>query len=193
MTSELSEPPIKAAIWLTSRCRMVAEKRYRTYENVSHLLLSWLSLSVIAWAVIRGSQSSSVILDTYTAVLSVFVFAFSIITFGFRFGETATLHRECYLRLQKLHDSEVDAEKLTSLYHEILSAYSNHADSDFESLVLEKTLLNHRRVWGKDGREINWTTSMLIKSILRATIFWLTTAAFFLLGLVPYLLIFKTL
>jgi len=133
------------------------------------------------------------VLDTYTAVLSVFVFAFSIITFGFRFGETATLHRECYLRLQKLHDEKIDAEKLTSQYHEILSAYSNHNDRDYESLVIERTLLNGRKVWGKDGREINWTGSMLVKLVLRTTAFWLITVAFLLLGSVPYLLIFKKL
>ena len=191
MTDGSSEPPIKAAIWLTSHSRMIAEKRYRTYDTVSHLLLSWLSLSVIAWAVVRSSQASSVVLDTYTAVLSVFVFAFSIITFGFRFGETATLHRECYLRLQKLHDRAVDAETLTSQYHEILGAYSNHNDCDFESLVLEKTLLNRRKMWGKDGQEINWTFSMLGTFVLRKIAFWLIAVAFFLLGSVPYFLIFK--
>jgi hypothetical protein len=193
MATESSELPIQTAIWVTCHSRMIAEKRYRLYDNISHLLLSWLSLSVIAWVVIRGSQSPSAALDTYTAVLSVFVFAISIIVFGFRFGETATLHRECYLRLQKLYDSEPDAELLTGKYHEILGAYSNHADKDFEALVIEKTLLHHRKMWGKDGEQINWTSSMLVKFVLRATTFWLLTIILFLLGLMPYLLVFKLL
>jgi len=170
---------------------MIAEKRYRAYENVSNLLLSWLSLSVLAWAVVRNSQSPSVILDTYTAILSVFVFAFSIITFGFRFGETATLHRECYLRLQKLYDCESSSETLNSQYHEILAGYGNHDSRDYEALVIDRTLLNSRKLWGKDGREVTWSAAMLVKWVARVVVFWLVAAIIFAIGLGPYLLIFR--
>lgn len=123
MTNGSSKTGIKAAIWLTCHSRMFAEKRYRSYTYISHLLLSWLALGVIAWAVVHTLQTSDALLDTYSAILSVLVFALSIIVFGFRFGETATLHRECYLRLQKLHDSESDTARLIHEYHEILGAY----------------------------------------------------------------------
>lgn len=191
MTDTSVKSPIKSAIWLTCHSRMVAEKRYRRYENISHLLLSWLSLSVIAWAVVRNSQHPSLLLDTYTAVLSVLVFALSIITFGFRFGEVAASHRECYLRLQKLHDCETNPSTLAAEYHEILGAYGNHSDRDFETLILERTLFGHRRVQGKDGQQIPWTGVMLMKATFRVVTFWLIVSIFFALGLVPYYLIFK--
>jgi len=119
MTTDLFERT-KNSIWITSHCRMIAEKRYRTYDTVSSFLLSWLSLSVLAWAVVHTTTTADPFLDTYTALISVFVFAFSIITFGFRFGETSVLYRECYLRLQKLLDCENDPEKLVCQYHETL-------------------------------------------------------------------------
>ena len=193
MTNGSGEPGIKAAIWLTCHSRMLAEKRYRRYEYISHLLLSWLALGVIAWAVVRTSQPSDVLLDTYSAILSAFVFAISIIVFGFRFGETAALHRECYLRLQKLHDSESEPAKLTREYHEILGAYGNHNDTDFEALIIDRTLLNNRKVWGKDGREITWSVAMVAKYVIRKIALWSIAVTFFILGLVPYLLIFKIL
>ena len=79
-----------ANVWLTLKARILAEKRYRLYENVSHLLLCWLSLSVIVGVYSRGLiESPSELFDIYTTILSVFVFAFSVIIFTFRFGETA--------------------------------------------------------------------------------------------------------
>jgi hypothetical protein len=177
------------AIWLTSRSRMNAEKRFRKYDRVSHLLLSWLSLSVIAWAVVRGSITSTAHLDIYTAILSVFVFAFSVVIFGFRFGETAAQHRECYLRLQKLHDGEFNDDELTRQYHEILGGYGNHSDWDYESLILDRTLYSSRKVWGRDGQKISWTGPMLVKHLLLSCMFWLCTIAVFVLGLGTYYLI----
>lgn len=184
-----SDESLKTAIWLTSRSRMNAERRYRRYNQVSHLLLSWLSLSVIAWAVVRGSITQATGLDIYTAILSVFVFAFSVIIFGFHFGETAAQHRECYLRLQKLHDGEQDERELNRLYHEILGGYSNHNSWDFESLILNRTLYSKRKLWDKDGNEIAWTWPMLAKHIALWLSFWSTVLAMFLLGLGTYYLI----
>ncbi|MEO0666714.1 MAG: SLATT domain-containing protein [Pseudomonadota bacterium] len=180
---------IRNAIWLTSRGRMHAEKRFRKYDRVAHLMLSWLSLSVIAWAVVRGSITSTAHLDIYTAILSVFVFAFSVGIFGFRFGETAALHRECYLRLQKLYDSEFEGNELKRQYYEILGGYGNHSDWDYESLILDRTLIGGRKVWGRDGEEITWTGSILVKHFLLSCAFWLCTIAIFSLGLGTYYLI----
>lgn len=181
---------IKNSIWITSHSRMVAEKRFRTYDNVSSFLLSWLSLSVLAWAVVHANTTPNVFLDTYTALVSVFVFAFSIITFGFRFGETAVLYRECYLRLQKLHDCGDGEAEVISQYHEILGGYANHSDADFETLVIQRTCLTKREIRGGDGKLIVWTRSMLVSFIVRNAAFWLSALAIFALGAVPYYVIF---
>jgi len=190
MTADTFEQA-KNSIWITSHSRMVGESRYRTYDTASSFLLSWLSLSVLAWAVVHSSQPSSPFLDTYTALLSVFVFAFSIITFGFRFGETAVLYRECYLRLEKLIACEKDEVKLVCQYHEILGAYGNHSNSDFETLVIQRTLLTGRELRGGDNKKIDWTTAMLVKYALRNGAFWLGVLTVFAMGLAPYYVILK--
>ncbi|MGA7673961.1 MAG: SLATT domain-containing protein [Rhizomicrobium sp.] len=184
---------IKTTIWFTSHCRIFAEKRYRKYNNISHLSLSWLSLAAITCAVTRCQLQTSTFVDTYTAVLSTFVFAFSIIVFGFRFGETAVLFRECYLRLQKLHDSNLDPEAMTSAYHEILGAYGNHDDWDYESLVIRKTYLEKEELHHKDGSKVIWTRPMLAKHFLLSGAFWAVVVVLFLLGSVPYVLLFSNL
>jgi hypothetical protein len=183
----------KAVIWTTAHSRMIAEKRFRTYDIVSSLSLSWLALSVIVWATVRSSQHNTVLLDTYTAIISAFVFAFSIIIFGFKFGERAALHRECYLRLQKLLDSEMDAEKLTNQYHEILGAYQNHNNCDYDALIIERTLYNNKWVRDRNGKDVKWTRWMITRHLFRTIIFWLGATAIFLLGIMPYILILKPL
>ncbi|WP_333827574.1 SLATT domain-containing protein [Pararhodobacter sp.] len=186
---------IGAAAWITSKSRMYAEKRLRLYDWVAHLLLSWLSLSVIAWSVVRSSVENGVLIDLYTAILSVFVFAFSVIVFGFKFGENAAQHRECYLRLQKLLDSGASLDEFTQQYHEILAGYGNHGSWDYESVVLSLTLLNKREgqeraMQGKDGSSIVWSWPMLLKHVVFGLIFWLACAAIFVLGLYTFILIF---
>lgn len=186
---------IGAAAWITSKSRMYAEKRLRLYDWVAHLLLSWLSLSVIAWSVVRSSVENGVLIDLYTAILSVFVFAFSVIVFGFKFGENAAQHRECYLRLQKLLDSGTSPDEFTQQYHEILAGYGNHGSWDYESVVLSLTLLNKREgqehaMQGKDGSSIVWSWPMLLKHLVFGLIFWVACAAIFALGLYTFILIF---
>lgn len=189
MNTELTNET-KTAIWLTAKSRMHAEQRLRRYDRVSHILLSWLSLCVIASAVVRGSIPSTATLDIFTAVVSVFVFAFSVVVFGFRFGETAVLHRECYLRLQKLHDGDcTDQTELNRQYHEVLGGYENHSDWDYESLVLARTCFGDRKIWGRNGEEISWTMWMLIKHSLLTLAFWIFAAMIFGLGLGTFILI----
>lgn len=187
---------IGAAAWITSKSRMYAEKRLRLYDWVAHLLLSWLSLSVIAWSVVRSSVENGALIDLYSAILSVFVFAFSVIVFGFKFGEGAAQHRECYLRLQKLLDSGVSSDEFTQQYHEILAGYGNHGSWDYESLVLSLTLFNKREgqeraMQGKDGSSIVWSWVMLLKHVIFGLIFWAACAAVFALGLYTFVLIYS--
>ena len=183
----------KTAIWITSKCRMQSERRFRRYNVTSHLLLSWLSLSVISWAVARGSIEQSTYLDIYTAIMSTFIFAFSIIVFGFRFGETAAQHRECYLKLMKLYDGNLPDEDLKRQYQEVLGAHENHSTWDYESLILDRTLLKNDNLWTSSESKISWTPIMLFKHVILVSIFWLFAIAVFCYGLGTYYLIFTNL
>ncbi len=177
---------LRTAIWLTSKSRIHAEMRYRRYDLVAHLLLSWLSLSVIAWSVVRGSITVTAPLDTYAAILSVFVFAFSVIIFGFSFGETAAQHRECYLKLQKLQDSKLDDDEINRQYHEILGGYGNHNSWDYDTLILDRTLYRRHDMWDRNGQKIAWTWPMLAKHLTFFLAYWITVLLVFLYGFYLY-------
>lgn len=188
--SEETLDETKTAIWITSKCRMHSERRYRRYNVTSHLILSWLSLSVISWAVARGSMTQSTYLDIYTAIMSTFIFAVSIIVFGFRFGETSAQHRECYLKLKKLYDENLALDDLKRQYQEVLGAHENHSAWDYETLILDRTLLKKDKIWAPNGSEITWTGLMLVKHAVLASLFWLFSIAAFCFGLGTYYLIF---
>lgn len=178
--------------WLTSKVRIYAEKRYRRYEMVSHVLLCWLSLSVIAGmysrVIITATQTD--LFDIYTTILSVFVFIFSVIVFGFRFGETAFQFRQCYLELQKLTDDNSSNQVKNEHYHGILAGYKNHSDSDYDTLTISRTLFEKKNLWGADMEEISWTYPQLARYCLRALVFWGTTFIFFGLGCGTYYIIY---
>jgi len=163
---------IRDKIWITAKSRIQAEIRYRKYNLVTHILLCLLSIILIALTVLRGSLPLNVPIEGYTVVLSVFILAFSIVVFGFKFGETATLHRECYLCLQLLHDSREKVEELERRYHEILTAYPNHSNSDYERLVLSRTFPNKTGMSDPNGDQIKWTLLMLLKFCIYEVVFW---------------------
>ncbi|WP_083464290.1 SLATT domain-containing protein [Phaeobacter sp. 11ANDIMAR09] len=161
MTEENIE--VKDRIWITCKSRIYAERRFRRYDVISHLALSMLSIIVIAITLLRDLLPAEVPLDAYTVVYSVFILAASIIVFGFKFGEIATLHRECYLRLQRLHDSNENASELLQQYHDILSSYPNHSDTDYESLVIGRTFPNKKNMHSPTGTPISWSFWMLVR------------------------------
>ena len=163
---------IKARIWLTSKSRMNAEARFRKYNQITHILLCLLSVILISITVLSGSLPAQVPVDAYSVVFSVFILAFSIVVFGFNFGETSVLHRECYLSLQKLYDSRDSAEEIERNYHSILSSYPNHSNLDYERLVLSKTFPQKKGMSDPNGVPISWDMWMLIKQCFHEIIIW---------------------
>ena len=176
-TDDISK--IKNRIWITAKSRIYSEKRFRRYDVASHLLLVLLSLTVITITLLDASHSSQEQIDTYTIIFSVFILVASIVVFGFRFGETAALHRECYLRLQQLYDSREKADEVERCYHEILAAYPNHTDFDYDCLVLGRTFGQDGGMSKPDGSSVSWTWGMLFRWAIHHLVFW-SIPAFFL-------------
>lgn len=168
---------IKNRIWMTAKSRIHAEKRYRHYNIVSHIILVFLSIGVIGSTLLKGDLPPIIPLDELTILLSVFVMAATIVVFGFRFGEIATLHRECYLRLQSLLDRDETIDEFKRCYHEILGAYPNHASIDYESLVLDRTFLTKKNLKRLDGEPIDWDRRMLAKWLLHFVFLWIVPVA----------------
>ena len=177
MNDETNISQIRDRIWLTTKSRIYAERRYRRYDIVSHIVLALLSVIVIAITLLRDELPQAAPLDAYTVVYSVFILAASIVVFGFKFGEIATLHRECYLRLQQLHDSTDEDDALVGSYHDILSSYPNHSDCDYESLVISRTFPKSGSMSRPDGTAISWTAVMLIRWLAYQIVFWTLTIA----------------
>lgn len=130
-------------IWLTSKTRMQAEKRYKKYSLISHLFLSYYALLLIFLSIFSKSITTPLPLSQINIALATAIFGASLIVYGFKFGETAQSHRECYLRLQRLIALENDEHELTAQYHEIIAGYPNHSASDYEDLIIDRTLIKN--------------------------------------------------
>lgn len=163
---------IKNRIWITSKSRITAEKRLKHYDVVAHVSLSLLSTIIVGISVFADNFPTSAPIAKYTIVLSILVLVFSVIVFGFRFGQSATLHRECYLRLDKLRDKNLSAEELQQEYHEILSAYPNHSSLDYEKLILDRTLFSKAGMTDSLGTSLSWTLPMLVKYAFSFLVLW---------------------
>jgi hypothetical protein len=158
-------------IWLTSKTRMRAEKRYKTYSLISHLLLSYYAFLLIVHSIFSNPAATSPSSSQINLALSVAIFGVSIIVYGFNFGETAQLHRDCYLRLQRLLDLVKDEHELLAEYHKILAGYPNHSNDDFEDLIIDRTFVRNTSLRNSKG-PIVWTKMILFKKAVRLLIFW---------------------
>ena len=162
-------------IWITAHTRMQAEKRYKRYSLASHLLLSYYAFLMILLSVFSDFIKTSIPLSQINIALAIAVFSASLIVYGFKFGETAQLHRECYLRLQKLL-ALVDSEpEMIAQYHEIIEGYPNHSAHDFDDLVIERTLIKNDILRNSNG-PIQWTVLMLVRKSFHWLIYWLAIA-----------------
>ena len=88
----------------------------------------------------------------------------------------ANKHRDCYLKLQGLEQDFDQQSDPGIAYQEILSCYHNHAQKDFEDLVLARTCFGKDKLQSGE-KEITWTILMLLKKIFRIFGFWLLILA----------------
>lgn len=166
---------IRDRVWLTARIRMTAEDRYRLYDIVSHIFLSYMSMLMIIATVLADDLSKGVRhFGAITISLTIFVFTASLIVAGFRNRERANQHRDCYLALQSLLDSCSEDAELSRKYHEILPQHPNHSPRDHDDLVLNRTLFGNTPLWNGENK-ITWSWPMIIRKICRFSFFWALT------------------
>jgi len=174
-------------IWLTSKTRMHAERRFKKYNLISHMLLSYYALLLITLSIFSDTIATSIPISKINLALSAAIFGASLVVHGFKFGETAQLHRECYLRLQRLISLEDDEQKLNEKYHEIIVGYPNHSARDFDDLIFERVFIKKEPLHNAEGA-IQMTSWMLVDKGLRWLMFWLPVLGLILL---PSFLIFS--
>lgn len=121
----------KYRIWITETCHMRAEKRNRTYEIYFHVLLSFYTLTLLGISLF-SPDFCQYINKNLSIFLTIFTLSLTLLVFGFKFGETATQHRSCYLALQKLRGEEFASfESINTKYVDILQNYPNHSSMDY--------------------------------------------------------------
>jgi hypothetical protein len=144
MTPE--DATLRDKIWKTMKSRMRAESRYRSYDLAAHLLTTYYSLSIIFAAVFSDDLRQLIPqADKIVIALSILVFSLSLVLLGFRFSETASKHRECYLRLQRLHN-DAEPMDLPQRYHDILEHYPNHAERDYNDMVVQAVTFSGKSI-----------------------------------------------
>ena len=126
-------------IWFTSKARMEAEKRFKMYDVVSHLILVWYSILLLFLTTFSTSFEPNVLaidIGDLTTFLSACVLVFSVIIWGFKFGEKAALHRDCYLELEALLSRNHPNQQ--KKYAEIMKRFPNHSPFDFNSVLFNR-------------------------------------------------------
>ncbi|MQY00676.1 SLATT domain-containing protein [Sinorhizobium medicae] len=171
---------IKDNIWLTSRVRMISERKCRRYQNISFLSITYYSLFTVVLSIFSSYYSKPYpFLEQINLSASVVVLVASLVAGGFRFETSATVFRECYLKLQALYDQDElsDAER-TAKYRELMLDYPNHKDEDYYDLLVNHTLLEGKHLKNGDYK-LEWTWYMLSSFLARSLFYYGLVAALF--------------
>ncbi|MER9797429.1 SLATT domain-containing protein [Mesorhizobium sp. M0142] len=84
-------------IWITSRTRMISERKALRRQNYSYLLLTYYSLFVVVISAFSEYYRNYYkLFDSINISASVVVLAASLVVAGFRFEAAAMVFRDCY-------------------------------------------------------------------------------------------------
>lgn len=179
---------IKAKIWTTAQCRMVAERRLRSYGFWSNLLTAWYSLCLIGASIANYKKGEAAPFDeSYLIFLSVAVFTLTLWIAGQGHGEVAARYKECYLRLQKLLVSPKAPINLSDEYYDLISAYDNHALRDYDDFLVQATVLRPGKVADSSGKSVCPTRVQILMFFGRRIIYALFWIALFSAPVVGYI------
>jgi len=173
MPQNSSIDSLKDKIWFTVKCRIRAERRHKQYDQVSSLLISALSVCVIGVNLSQRYFSEQAPISEYTIFVAVFILALSLIVSQSHFEAAATLHRECYLRLQKIASEIKEPEELSKAYNDILAGYPNHSQLDYEAFIIESTLYSDKKLFDSGSNPIRWNRAMVAGQLWHAFLLWI--------------------
>jgi predicted membrane channel-forming protein YqfA (hemolysin III family) len=183
----MSTPQPLANIWLTYKTRINSERRYLHYEVVSYLAMSWYSFICIVYSIYQYKFYKTLGVDgasQASLVMSVLTFGLSLVIYGFKFGDCARVHRDCYLRMQSIYQSRQSDEDKIEEYRLMLDQYPNHADRDYQDLLFDAWKAGEP-LQKTDGEDIKFGYYQIIGCQLRHLIWHLFVILVF--GLPPVL------
>ncbi|CUX43763.1 SLATT domain-containing protein [Agrobacterium genomosp. 13] len=185
---EIAKSTINDTIWITSRVRIIAERKALRNQNVSFLAVTYYSLFSVILSIFGDFYSKPYpALDKINLSSSVIVLVASLVAAGFRLEARASAFRECYLKLQSLHDEDLADQEKKKKYREIMMDFPNHAPNDYADLLINHLLLEGKTLTN-GGEKLKYTGLMAFSFFLRATIYWGLLAILF-LGPVAFLLL----
>ncbi|TYR33673.1 SLATT domain-containing protein [Mesorhizobium microcysteis] len=173
----MSEPAsptdyIQDKIWITSRVRMIGERRLLRYNVWSLFLLAYYSVFTVILSVFSEYfKSFYTHFDGIAVAASVAVLVASLVVGGFRFERTASLYRDCYLSLQRLYDDEGDVRSKQKLYADILVVCPNHSNGDYHDFLFTHIILEGKEVTS-NGKPLHCTWYMKFAYVWRRVVFW---------------------
>jgi len=163
---------VQDKIWITSRVRMMAEKRLLVYNSWSLFLLAYYSVFTVILSVFpEYFKSFYAYFDGITVAATVAVLVASLVVGGFRFERTASLYRDCYLSLQRLYEDEGDGRSKQKAYADILVVCPNHSNGDYHDFLFTHILIERKEVTS-NGKQLNCTWYMMFAYVLRRVVFW---------------------
>ncbi len=179
---------INDTIWITSRVRMIAERKALRNQNVSFLAVTYYSLFSVILSIFDDFYVNPYpALNDINLASSVVVLIASLVAAGFRLEARASAFRECYLKLQSLYDEELaDHEKRTK-YREIMMDFPNHTPKDYTDLLVNHIMLENKTLRSGDSK-LDYNCLMAASFFSRAILYWGLVSFLFLAPLVILIL-----
>jgi hypothetical protein len=157
-----------ARIWLTYKTRIISEKRFKGYALVSHLALTWYAFLSIVFSIFQTNIAKTLGVEGATQaslVIAVLTFGLSLIIYGFKFEEYARVHRDCYLRMQSVYQSNSTDDVKLDEYRKLLEHYPNHSARDYQRFLMAGWKAD-RVLIGTDGKAIKFDSIDAAKEYL---------------------------
>lgn len=176
-----------AKIWLTSRIRMEASARYYSYDTISHVMLTFYSILLLAGAVFSDSLKESAVgmfLDEILIVLAICILAANLMFWGLNYGRTARQHEECYLELERILSSKQSNEEKITEYHAVKKQFPNHKTRDYEKVLFRKIFLEKKNLTDSRGEKILFGCKRAVIYLLYSGFRKLVILFFFLLPVI---------
>ncbi|NTH46753.1 SLATT domain-containing protein [Agrobacterium rhizogenes] len=179
MSEEKGLSNIDDRIWITSRVRMIAERKALRNQNISYMSVTYYSLFTVIVAVFSKFYVLTYpLLEEINLSASVVVLVASLVSGGFRFETSATVYRECYLKLQRLQGEDLPPEKKEEKYNEILWDYPNHSNNEYYDFIINHACLEGKKLTN-GTHELKPTAYMWFSYLFRRAFYYGTIVVLF--------------
>lgn len=171
---------INDTIWITSRVRMIAERKALRNQNMSYLAVTYYSVFSVIISIFESFYSIQYTeLGKLNLASSVVVLVASLVAGGFRLEARASSFRECYLKLQKLYDEDLPDHEKKLRYRDVLFDFPNHSNHDYTDLLVNHMVLEGKKLVN-NGTPLEWTWFQFLSFFGRRVVYWLVVLVLFL-------------